>query len=100
MRNAEIVKIMQEAKATKTPMNREIYNDGCWTVCVELHPNGIIRFWAGYEDKRDGRSGGTFCTCYDSNGSTVCASNFTLKPMVKKKIVSAWRELYRKGLVK
>ena len=99
-RNEDILTYMEEAIAKKKEMHKRIYFDGCWWIDVERHPYGQIRFWVGYEDKRTGNSNGSLYTIYRFEGNVKYSCEFPVKKRVADKLISTFKYLESKGLIK
>lgn len=52
--NKDIIAAVKNAEANKSEWHGRIYDDGCWWIDLERHLYGQIRFWVGFEDKRNG----------------------------------------------
>lgn len=98
-RNDVIIKAVIDLVSYNKAGQLPVYNDGCWYIDLERCPNGTLRFWVGYEDKRTYQCNGSICSVHSYNGQIRCAADFPLKSKVKNKVISVYKELQKQGLV-
>jgi hypothetical protein len=96
--NKDIVDTIKKYKEARKEFHATIYSDGVWSVDIELHPYGVIRFWASREDKR-GNHNSTLVTVYRYNNELKYTSDFKIKDVVLKKIISTYKALEANNLV-
>lgn len=72
----------------------EIYRDNCWWATVEVIGNRGLRYWVGYEDKRDGKTGGDLFVIYDFETQRYGCEVVPTKAVVNK-IFSVHRALLK-----
>ena len=98
----DVVANIKRAKSMNSEWHGHIYNDGCWWADVERHPYGQIRFWVGFEDKRNGNSRASLVTlAYLNNNGDLryCTDGIQLKPVVWRKIQSTAKALIKEGIL-
>lgn len=102
MRNDNIVKAMIDAEAYKKEVHFRIYDDGCWWVDLERHPYGQIRFWVGFEDKRNGRCKSSIVSIARLNATELryCTDGIQIKQAVWDKIQSTAKALIKAKILK
>lgn len=98
MRNSEIIKAINEMIKHNKSGQITIYNDNCWYIDLERCPNGTLRFWVGYEDKRTGQCNGSLCSVRTYNNNIEYCADFKLKERVRDKIFSTYKELKKHNL--
>jgi hypothetical protein len=96
--NKDIVDTIKKYKETRKEFHATIYSDDIWKVDIELHPYGVIRFWASREDKR-GNYNNTLVTVYEYNGKLEYSADFKLKELVIRKILSTYKSLLAANLI-
>lgn len=101
MRNDNIVKAMIDAEAYKKETHFRIYDDGCWWLDIERHPYGQIRFWVGFEDKRNGvcKSSLVSLAWLNSTDLRYCTDGIQIKQAVWNKIQSTAKALVKHNLM-
>lgn len=101
MRNDNIVKAMIDAEAYKKEVHFRIYDDGCWWVDIERHPYGQIRFWVGFEDKRNGSCRSSIVSLAWLNATELRYSTdgIQIKDAVWQKIQSTAKALIKHRLL-
>lgn len=100
LRNEVIIQKLKYAAIANKEEHFRVYSDGCWWIDIERYPNGLIRFWVGFEDKRNGNSNQSLCTIYKQNGITRYSCEIKLKQSVEKKIISMFNELNKNHLIR
>lgn len=98
----DVVNMIKKANELKSEWHGRIYNDGCWWVDIERHPYGQIRFWVGFEDKRNGNSRASIVTLAYLNKQgelRYCTDGIQIKPVVWKKIQSVAKALIKEGIL-
>lgn len=96
MSNQSIVNAMKQAQKAGEEYHTRIYDDGCWWIDIERHPYGQIRFWVGFEDKRNGSTNGSICSI---NHLGIPVADFKVKESVKNKVLSSYKALVKAGLI-
>lgn len=98
----DIVNMIEKAKDSGIEWNGRIYEDGCWWADVERHPYGQIRFWVGFENKRNGNSRASIVTlAYLNNKRDLryCTDGIQIKQAVWNKIQSVAKALIKANLL-
>lgn len=95
LKNDIIVNNMRKAEQNDQEYHCRIYNDGCWWIDIERHPYGQIRFWVGFEDKRNGATNGSICSI---NHMGIPVADFIMKEPIKKKVISVVEALKKANL--
>ena len=98
--NKEIIYTIKNAISAKQEFHGRIYNDGCWWIDIERHPYGQIRFWVGFEDKRDGNCRSSICSIYRRDNEIITATDgIVLKKSVKDKLISTYKALEKEKIL-
>ena len=102
LRNEDILKGVKSAIASKSEWHCRIYDDGCWWIDIERHPYGHIRFWVGFEDKRNGKCKSSIVTISKLNNNGDLRYNtdgIMLKQSVWNKIQSVVKMLLKEKII-
>ncbi len=98
----DVVNMIKKTNESKTEWHGRIYDDGCWWADIERHPYGQIRFWVGFEDKRNGNSKASIVTlAYLNNQGELryCTDGIQIKQVVWNKIQSVAKALIKENLL-
>lgn len=98
VRNEDILKKIKE---TQGETHLRIYEDNCWWLDIEKHPYGHIRFWVGFEDKRNGKSRASLVSLSGTaaTGLKHCTDGIILKKAVQEKLYSTAKYLISHGIM-
>lgn len=99
--NRDIVAAIKNAVANKSEWHGRIYDDGCWWIDIERHPYGRIRFWVGFEDKRNGKCRASLISVYKASDTELGhrTDGIIVKKAVLNKLYSTVKALDKHRLI-
>lgn len=93
--NDEVIKIFKNAEKTHQECHMRVYDDGIWTVDIERHPYGVIRFWVAKEYK-NGHYASTLCTVTPDGRYSA---DFKISKAAERKVISLYTKLINNNLL-